>query len=228
MDLNQIKEYFYICEKLGIRNLILEPKNNTLFITSELKKKIQKETTIQLYFRVNLKIDALKEFKKKIRKFNNFQDILSIETLNKEIQLQAAKDSRVDVISFSDPKILKTLTRGVVSLASQNNSFLEFSLSPLTVENKSLQSKNFRNLYRAMELIKRNENNYIFSGNFNEPYDLRHPRNLISVCVSLLGIPFLEVKKAFSENPRNLIQKVQNRQDKDILESGVRLIRGED
>ena len=70
--------------------------------------------------------------------------------------------------------------------------------------------------------------NYIISGNFNKPYDLRHPRNLISICYSLLGLPIFEAKKAFLENTKKIIERINNRQNKDILESGVKLIKGGD
>ncbi len=225
-NLEEIKKYLDISEKLGIKNLILEPKNNLNHLSSELKKKIENETSIKIYYRISLKLENLQDYKRKIKNFNNFSDILSIETLNKEIQLQAAKDSRIDLISFSDPEILKTLTQGVVSLVKQNNSFIEFSLSPLMVDNKANQSKNFRNLYRAIQLLRKTKMNLIISGNFSNPYDLRHPRNQISICHSLLGMPLMEAKKAFLENPRELIIRVKNRHDKNIIESGVNLVEG--
>jgi len=144
-----------------------------------------------------------------MRKFNNFPDILSIESLNREVQLQCSKDSRVDIISFSDPEIIKTLTPGVISLTKQNNTFIEFSLAPIMVNNKTIQSKNFRNLYKFTQLALRSKANYIISGNFMNLFDYRHPRALISICCSLLEIPLSIAKKAYITNPKMLVEKTK-------------------
>ena len=227
-NIEEVKKSLNFCEELGIKNLILEPKKATPQIFSELKKEIENETVIQIFFRRNLKLGKVNEFKKALKQLNKFPYILSIETSNKEIQLQAARDSRIDLISFSDPTILRTLSEGVISLAKQNNSFLEFSLAPIMIDNKAQQSKNFRNLYRSIQMMRKARMNYVISGNFENLYDLRNPRNLMSICYSLLGLPLFEAKKAFFEIPKMLIERSYNRQNKDIIESGVKLIKGGD
>ena len=206
-DFKEIKTKINICEELGIKNIILEPVNRLDKISFDLKKKIQNESHINIYFRNNLRLGTIEEFRQNIRKYNNFQDILSIESLNKEVQLHSAKDSRVDLVSFSDPEILQTLTPGVISLTKQNNSFIEFSLAPLIVSNKTNQSKNFRRLYKNIQLALKLKANYIISGNFKYIFDYRHPRALISVCHSLLGIPLSIAKEAYIKNPQLLVEK---------------------
>ena len=206
-DFKEIKTKINICEELGIKNIILEPVNRLDKISFDLKKKIQNESHINIYFRNNLRLGTIEEFRQNIRKYNNFQDILSIESLNKEVQLHSAKDSRVDLVSFSDPEILQTLTPGVISLTKQNNSFIEFSLAPLLVSNKTNQSKNFRRLYKNIQLALKLKANYIISGNFKYIFDYRHPRALISVCHSLLGIPLSIAKEVYIKNPQLLVEK---------------------
>ena len=58
-------------------------------------------------------------------------------------------------------------------------------------------------------------------------FDYRNPRAMISICHSLLGIPLLEAKAAFSDNIQLLLNRVNQRQDKDLIEDGVRLIGSE-
>ncbi|MFX1257445.1 MAG: RNase P subunit p30 family protein [Promethearchaeota archaeon] len=226
-DIKDIKLRLKICEELGIKNVILEPKNNLNKISSDLKKKIENETNIRVYYRINLKPNSVEFFKKKIKKYNNFPDILSVESLNKEVQIHAARDSRVDILSFSDQEIMKTLTPGVVSLIKQNKSFIEFSLAPIMVKKKPIQSKNFRNLYRFTKLVRELKANFILSGNFEELFDLRHPRAMMSISYSLLDIPLREVKKIFKDNPRIILGRVQKRQSPIIFEGGLKLIKGE-
>ena len=225
-NFSYIKKKLAFCERLGIKNLILEPINDIRRISLNSKKKIENLTKINLSYRITLKPTSLNELKSVIKEYSNFEDLLSVETPDKEAQLYAARDSRVDLISFSDQNILKTLTPGVISLAKQNESFIEFSLAPIMVANRSIQSKNFRNLYRFIRLVRNLKVNYIINGNFEDLYDFRHPRALISICNSLLGIPLNDAKKAFKDNPLILLKRVQKKQDKNIIEAGVRLIKG--
>jgi len=224
-DLNEIKEKLELCEKLGIKNLILEPKEDVQNISLEFKRIIKNITKINIYYRHTLKPDNLQDFKKRIKRFNNYPEILSVETSNKDIQIHAVRDSRVDLISFSHPEMIKTLTNGVISLAKQNNSFIEFSLSSIMVKNRSIQSKNFRFLYRFIHKVRNLKANYILSGDFNELFDIRHPRALISICYTLLDIPLAEIKRAFKENPVRLLKRIEKRQNDAILENGVKLIK---
>ena len=193
-DVLEKKIDFY--KNLNVDNLILEPQKNSN-LTLTLKEKIRDKTNINIFYRINLRINEVNEFKKRIKKFNKFPEILSIESLNKDVLILAARDSRVDIVSFSDQNNLKALTPGIVSLIKQNESFIEFSLSPLMIKNKTTQSKNFRSLYRALQLVMKLKPNCIISGNFKNSFDFRHPRALISICNTLLDIPLDEAKRIF-------------------------------
>jgi len=168
-DVLEKKIDFY--KNLNVDNLILEPQKNSN-LTLNLKEKIRAKKNINIFYRFNLRINEVNEFKKKIKRFNKFPEILSIESLNKDVLILAARDSRVDLVSFSDQNNLKALTPGIVSLIKQNGSFIEFSLSPLMIKNKSKQSKNFRSLYRALQLVMKLKPNCIISGNFKNLFTL--------------------------------------------------------
>jgi RNase P/RNase MRP subunit p30 len=230
INLNNTNETFKkleFCDKLGIKNIILEPRDEIYIIPIKIKEKIKRNTDLNIFFRINLRLDNLKIFKKRIKQYNNFSDILSVESLNKEVQLRASRDSRVDIISFSNPQIIKTLTPGVISLSKQNNSFIEFSLSSIMTTKKASQSKNFRNLYRYIQMALKHKANCIISGNFNYLYDLRHPRALISICNSLLDISLDKAKKIFLKNPGLLLERSKKHHNYSI-ESDIKLIRGAD
>ena len=223
-DINEIKEKLEFCEKLGIRNLILEPIKKVQTISVDLKALIKKFTKINIYYRYTLRPDNLQDFKRTIKKFKNHPEIVSVETSNKEIQSYAARDSRVDLISYSHPEIIKTLTNGVISLVKQNQSFIEFSLSSIMANNRAVQSKNFRILYRFINKVRNFKANYILTGDFDELFDIRHPRALISICNTLLDIPIGELKRVFKENPMKLLLRCEKKQNSSILDNGIKLI----
>ena len=208
--------------------MIVELENNREKMQPDLKRRIEEITNINVKYRTNINPKNLESLIKKLKGIGQSSNVIVVESADKKIQIQAAKDSRVDVISFSEQAVLKTIFPGVISLTKQNQSFIEFSLASIIIKNKSLQSKNLRNLYRGVQLANKLNANYIISGNFDDLYSIRHPRALISVCHTLLGISMLRAKNSFSKNVVSLLNRVQMRQDKNFIETDVKLIiRGE-
>lgn len=222
-DVNEISEKLTMCDKLGIENIILEPKKETFKIESKKKKEIRELNKINIFFRNTYFIKDLKELKQKIHHLKDSKDIISIESPNKEVQSYAARDSRIDLVSFSNYRLVKTFSEGVLSLAEQNNSFIEFCLDSIMIKKKSYQSKVFRSLYKV--LSKGINQTFIISGNFKDTYDLRHPRSLISIVHTLFGVPISKAKRTFSTHVVSLLKRVELRNDPLKFEDGVKLIK---
>ncbi|MBY9021511.1 MAG: hypothetical protein KGD67_10650 [Candidatus Lokiarchaeota archaeon] len=228
-NFKEIEQKLHFCKLLGIQNVIVELEDTGEKMRSDLKRRIEEINNVNVKYRTSINPKNLEILIKKLNGIGKSSNIIVVESADKKIQIQAAKDSRVDVISFSEQNILKTIFPGVISLTKQNQSFIEFSLASIMVKNKSLQSKNLRYLYRGVQLANKLNANYIISGNFDDLYSLRHPRSLVSVCHTLLGISLLQAKNCFSKNVISLLNRVEMRQDKNFIESGVKLIsRGEE
>jgi len=228
-DFKEIEQKLRFCKLLGVQNVIVELENNREKMQPDLKRRIEEITNINVKYRTNINPKNLESLIKKLKGIGQSSNVIVVESADKKIQIQAAKDSRVDVISFSEQAVLKTIFPGVISLTKQNQSFIEFSLASIMIKNKSLQSKNLRNLYRGVQLADKLNANYIISGNFDDLYSIRHPRALISVCHTLLGISMMRAKNCFSKNVVSLLNRVQMRQDRNFIESGVKIInRGEE
>lgn len=220
----EIKQKLHFCRDIGINNLILEFESGVNKINTEIRDKINKFSTLQCYYRTTIKPKNMDDLKKRLNQLKNSTEIIAVESSDKKIQIQASKDSRVDMVSFSDEFIIRTITPGVISLTKQNNSFIEFSLGPIMVKNKAIQSRFLRSLYKALQLAMQLNANYIISGNFDDVFKMRHPRALISISHTLLDVPLLNAKKAFSENVINLIKRARLLQDEKFIEPGVSLI----
>jgi RNase P/RNase MRP subunit p30 len=226
-DLDEIHRVLELCEKLQISNLILEPLNDSKHLHEGFLSKIKKGRKINIFIRINLTPRTLNEFKKDLKLYRDLPYIISLETHVKEIQIQAAKDSRIQLLSYSNPDNMRTATPGVISLAKQNGTFIECSLAPIMIKNRALQSKNLRLMYRFLHLILRINPYFIISGNFENLYDLRHPRNLCSICHTLLGMPLDKAKNTFSRNVDILLKQVIEQKENKLVHSGVRLIKGD-
>lgn len=224
-DLKEIKQKLTICEKLGIQNVILEPKIDQDVINTKKKREIQDLTEINLFFRRTYNIKNLHTLKQKIRKFNKVEEIISIESSDKDVQNYAARDSRIDLISFSNYGLLKSFSDGVVSLAKQYNTYIELCLKSVMIEKRSYQSKIFRSLFKLIHMGI--DGKLILSGDFKNLYDLRHPRSLISIVHTLFEMPLSKAKLAFSSNVLSLLEKVQLRTNPALYEDGVKLIKKE-
>ncbi|MEJ2250799.1 MAG: RNase P subunit p30 family protein [Candidatus Lokiarchaeota archaeon] len=223
-NLNLVKKKLELSNKLGIKNIIIEFDKDVKSLPKRVIDLLEKENSFNFFYRVNLKLENLKDFKESINQFNNYPYIVSVESANKDLQIYAARDSRVDIISFSEINILKTLSEGIISLTKQNESFVEFSLNPIMKDNKIEQSKNFRKLYKHLHRSINQKANIIISGNFSELHHLRHPRSLISICNTLLEIPLSQSKYFFTESVQKLLNRVEKRRLKSLIEDRVKLI----
>ena len=227
-NFGEVEHKLNFCRVLGINHLIIEFENGPSKITPELKTLISKFSTLKLYYRTTIKPKNLDDLKNSLKQTKSMIGIISVESSDRKVQIQAAKDSRVDMLSFSAEKIIKSITPGVISLTKQNNSFIEFTLQSIMVKNKAIQSRVLRSLYRALQLTIQLNANYIISGNFSDAFNLRHPRALVSISHTLLDIPLSNAKKALSENVIALINRAKMRYNKNYIEPGVSLIKGGD
>ncbi|MFX1238827.1 MAG: hypothetical protein ACFE8P_14055 [Promethearchaeota archaeon] len=66
-DFQDIKDKIKLCAALGIKNVILESIENEDIIPSNLRKKIEELTKINIFYRLNIKEENLAGFKKKLK-----------------------------------------------------------------------------------------------------------------------------------------------------------------
>ncbi|MHA1338206.1 MAG: RNase P subunit p30 family protein [Promethearchaeota archaeon] len=224
----EIERKLSIYEEIGVKNIFLEFIESDNLLNFKRIRDLNLNSKMKIYYRLTLLPKNIDDLRKKLKKYQNLDGIIVVESNDKKIRAFAAKDSRVDLISLSNIQMVKELTYGLISLTKGNNSFIEFSLSPILKSNRFEQSKYLRALYKAIQKILKLKGNYIFCGNFDNIYDFRHPRALASVCHTLLGMSLNSAKKGFRENVKLLLQRARNRRDELYFESGVRFIRKED
>ncbi|TFF95854.1 MAG: hypothetical protein EU544_01870 [Promethearchaeota archaeon] len=222
---DELEKKISVFRELGVYCLIIDcldenPKN----LSGIFKNLLLENPNMELHFRYTLVYEDIKKFKRELNKFNNYPYILAVESPNVEIYNLAARDSRVDLLSFSELKYLNKVTPGILSLIKQNNKFIEFSFAPLMEDNRVKQSKNFRKLYRFLNLALKAKVRYILSGNFDNIYDFRHPRALMSICMTLLDLNPIQAKEGFQKYPSELIKRINNRKNYKSIEDGVNIL----
>ncbi len=193
---------------------------SVLFYKSDLLK-------IPVIPRITLSPKTPNLLKQELSEWYKRKCIISVESNNKEILQIAARDGRVDMLSASTIEFQKTLSKGILSLARQNNCVIDFSLTPVLETYSNNRTRLFRVIYRLFMAAKPNSNLYTLGSNYqikNNPFLLRGPVESMSILNSILKIPKYFTKKILSDNAESLILRYIKKDLGLLVESGVEIV----
>jgi len=185
-----------------------------------------KITPISLIPRVTLNPENQQSLKKELSVWKERRCLIAVKSLNKEILEVAARDGRVDLLSVATIDYQKSLTKGIISLARQNECFLDISLTPVIEYEHYKRTKILRVLYRLFLKAKPSANKYIIGSDSNNknPWLMRGPKETISFLYSVCNIPEFQAKKILSKNPEDIILRFIKRDQKLFIEPGVEIV----
>lgn len=213
-------------EFVGFQNLFMEISPQEFKKNVELIQKIQNQTKIKLFYRVTVHTNDVNEFNCALNKISNYKAlIIVLQSTNKDLLTFAAKNSRIDVLSFSSVEEIKSLTPGIISLIKQSKKYIEISLIDLFMQKTFERSRSFREIYKILRLANNKEHIFIYAGLESSIYYIKGPREIISILNSIFEIPLSKAKSILSTNPSGLIENIQNRTDVNFLEDGVRIVK---
>ena len=107
------------------------PKIKFPLSIEEVLKYRTKNSPIPLIPRVTLNPESSNALKKDLSVWKERRCLIAVKSLNKEILEVAARDGRVDILSIANIDSQKSLTKGIISLARQNDCYLDISLTPI-------------------------------------------------------------------------------------------------
>ncbi len=185
-----------------------------------------KKSPISLIPRVTLKPENPRSLKKELSVWKERRCLIAVKSLNKEILEVAARDGRVDILSVATMDYQKSLTKGIISLARQNECFLDLSLTPLIEFEHFKRTKILRVLYRLLLKAKPSAHKYLIgSDNIdNNPWLMRGPKEILSFLNSVCNIPEFQAKKFLAHNPEEIILRFIKRDHKLFIEPGVEIV----
>ena len=150
--------------------------------------------------------------------------LLAVETDNETILNTAARDGRVDIISFPTAQHLKALSKGNLSLAKQNNCTIDLSLKSLIFRWNTQKTRNLRMFYRLFKKGKVVTNTYTLGTNSTDPYKIRGPTESIAILQSYFKIPHMHAKKFVQINCEKLVLRYIKRDQELFISSGVEIV----
>ncbi len=182
---------------------------------------------IDLASRIDLRPRNTNELSKTLRRVRRKYEIVAVRCENKAVSRQAAKDHRVDILTFP---LLRTgrshvgLDRQGASLASKSNCAYEVSLSDLLGSSSTERARVLVNMRRSIWNATHESVPVVVSSGAGTPLRMREPRAIASI-MSLLGISENNGLDAVSETPRRILERNREKLGPGFVSPGVMEVR---
>jgi ribonuclease P/MRP protein subunit RPP1 len=176
--------------------------------------------------RVDFKPRNTEDLMRFLRKNRRRLEIICIICDDKELARQAAKDRRVDLLSFPSLDYHKRFfDRAEAELASSGLAALEVDIRPLLVLDGPPRVRLLSNLRREVAIAREFHVPLVISSGVSEVRLMRMPKDLASLCY-LFGLNETEALDAISTNPCTLIERNREKLHSKFVAPGITLIKG--
>jgi len=197
------------------------------FFRSEAEKikKICSEAGLDFISRIDLKPANTTELLKSLRLLRREVEIISVKCGSKSVARQAAKDHRVDILSFSPLDMRKRFFDSAeAELASKALASLEFDLAPLLYLRGYRRIRLLSKIREEALIAKKYDVPIVLSSGANNVSLLRKPEDYAALSY-LFGLDLNDAKKALSENPLKIIERNRRKLNPNFVAPGVYIIR---
>lgn len=223
-DSDQVERMVSRSYELGYRLVgIPLPPNVTRDEVSQLKG-ICKDVGIDLVTRVGLTSKTPGQLLHELRRLRRRFEIISVMCTSKAVARQAAKDRRVDLLSFS-----VTSSRGrffdhaEAELASRASSSLEVDVAPLLSPKGFSRIRLLSTLRKEIAIAKKFGVPVTISSGATDLYLIRGPYDCATLA-SLFGMATPIALRALSETPLTIVERNREKLSPDFVAPGIRLV----
>ncbi len=160
-----------------------------------------------------------------LRKLRRKFEVVAVVSENKEVARQAAKDRRVDLLSFVSTDFRQRFFDWAeAELASSSLAALEVDVKPLLLFEDSARIRLLAILRREISIAGEYSVPVVFSSGADNEFLLRKPRE-ISAFVSLIGLDESSALAALSSNPSEIVARNRKKLSHDFVAPGIHVIR---
>ena len=175
--------------------------------------------------RIDLTPTTSRELLRDLRRFRRRFEIVSVMCASKAVARQAAKDRRVDILSFSATNLRKRFfDYAEAELASNALSCLEIDMMPLLTLTGFQRVCLISRLRQEVAIAKKFNVPVIISSGATSEYLLRGPHDYAALA-SLFDLTAPLSLRALSENPFELVERNREKLSPDYLAPGVRIVK---
>lgn len=179
---------------------------------------------IILFPRITVRSTNPDRLKQQLQEVTQHKIIIAVESMNKEALEVAARDGRVDILVIPTVEHQKVLTKGILSLAQQNQTALEISLTPLIEADHYARTRILRALYRLFFMGKPLSHHYLIGSYTTNNWLLRGPREYEALLDIVFHVGEQFIKAMVRENAENLALRFIKRDQDFFVEPGVEIV----
>ena len=227
-DLEQVKNMIGKSVELGFQMVGLPFPSKTGIDEVSRLRKICRDAGVELVSRVDLAPRGRRELLNDLRKLRRRFEIVNVFCTSKIVARQAAKDRRVDLLSFPAAKFPKVFfDRAEAELASSALACLEIDMRPLLSLRGFARIRLLSVLRREVAAAKRVKVPIVFSSGATDVRFLRKPQDFASLGM-LFDLDLPLALDALSETPLRIVEMNRQKLSPDYVASGVRVVRRRD
>jgi len=179
---------------------------------------------IILFPRITVRATNPERLKQQLQEITQHKIIVAVESMNKEALEVAARDGRVDILVIPTVEHQKVLTKGILSLAQQNQTALEISLTPLIEADHYGRTRIMRALYRLFFMAKPLSHQYLIGSFTTNKWLLRGPREYGALLDVVFHVGEQYIKAMVRENAEKMALRFIKRDQELFIEPGVEIV----
>jgi ribonuclease P/MRP protein subunit RPP1 len=182
------------------------------------------ETKVDYVKRIDLAPRTSRELLRDLRRFRRQFEVVSVLCASKIVARQAAKDRRVDILSFSATNFRKRFFDSAeAKLASHALSAFEIDMAPLLELTGFPRIHLLSRLRQEAAIAQKFNVPIIISSGATDDYLVRGARDYAALA-TLFDVPTPLSLQALSQNPVELIERNRQKLGPDYLAPGLRIV----
>ena len=210
--------------KLGYHLIAIPLPLSSVEEEVEWLRRMCKEAKIDFVSRVDLKPKTSRELLKDLRGLRRKVEIIAVTCESKQVARQAAKDHRVDILSFPTELRKRFFDRAEAELASKTTVSLEVDVKPLITLKGKPRIRLLSALRRETAIAKSFQVPVILSSGATEESLMRKPRELAALA-SLFDMDASSAIEATSSNPTSIVKRNRSKLSSNFVAPGIRIVR---
>jgi len=227
-DAEQFRKMVTKSFELGYRLVGIPFPPNIELIEVERLCKICGEVGLDLVSRIDLTPKSPHELLASLRRLRRKFEVVSVLCMSKPVARQAAKDRRVDVLSFPVAKPRnRFFDSAEAELASESSSSLEIDVAPLLSLEGFLRIRLISSLRREVAIAKSFRVPIVISSGTTNDSLLRNPHDYSALALLFDMNPSLALS-ALSEAPLCIVERNRLKLSPDFVAPGLRVVRRRD
>lgn len=199
------------------------PRNSHLRTHVTLLKRTCRDYGIDLATRIDLIPDSPKELLRLLKDCRRKFELVSVKCRSKSVARQAAKDHRVDLLSYSIRARERFFDNAEARLAQEGGAALEITTTSLLRTSGVSRVFLLSRLRSESAIAMKTGIPIVLSSNATETYEMRAPHDAASLA-TLLSVGRTDALCMLSTTPFNIVEQNRQKLDGGYITRGVRLV----